>query len=242
MIDKTLLMSNNDIPFVEAQINIHNPTIKEISLISEENFHLGVGVLNFNRVAFLSEEDEKSLSSFSNFEIFMTIMKEDKKVRLNVTNVLTLLFPNYQIKVQDKDILLLSENGISRIDAFNYDIFKEYLIDIFCLRSIQIEGQYNPSDGLAGKIAKKLQERQKKLAKIKGENESSKNTNIYNQYISILAVGEHKDINTLMNYTVYQLNDEFNRFQLKEQNDLFYNAKINGCTGMEEPENWMKEL
>jgi hypothetical protein len=42
---------------------------------------------------------------------------------------------------------------------------------------------------------------------------------ILSRYISILAVGEGKDINDLMNYTIYQLMDEFNRFELKMHYD-----------------------
>lgn len=42
---------------------------------------------------------------------------------------------------------------------------------------------------------------------------------ILSRYISILAVGERKDINDLMNYTIYQLMDEFNRFELKMRYD-----------------------
>ena len=38
MLDSLLLLSGNDIPFLEAQIVIHQPTIKEIAYIGEEAF------------------------------------------------------------------------------------------------------------------------------------------------------------------------------------------------------------
>ena len=41
MDNELLLLSNNDIPFVEAQINIHQPRIKEIAMIGEESFFSG---------------------------------------------------------------------------------------------------------------------------------------------------------------------------------------------------------
>ena len=43
-----LLLSKNDIPFTQAQVNIHQPTIKEISFIGEESFHIGCQFLNFS--------------------------------------------------------------------------------------------------------------------------------------------------------------------------------------------------
>ena len=81
---------------------------------------------------------------------------------------------------------------------------------MFCLKTKQAEGTYNPSDGLAGKIAKKLQERQKKLAAQKNK-EAGKSTSLFAQYLSILAVGEQKDINQLAEYSVYQIYDEFDK-------------------------------
>jgi hypothetical protein len=51
-----------------------------------------------------------------------------------------------------------------------------------------------------------------------------------------------KDINDLMNYTVYQLMDEYNRFQLKTKYDTWIKFKVAGATGMEDPEDWLKDI
>ena len=72
---------------------------------------------------------------------------------------------------------------------------------------------YNPSGNLARQIADKLRDRQAKLAAAKG-NDNQK-VAILSRYVSILAVGENKDMNLLLNYTIYQLFDEFKRFQMK---------------------------
>lgn len=65
---------------------------------------------------------------------------------------------------------------------------------------------------------------------------------ILSRYISVLAVGQQKDINVLMNYTVYQLMDEFNRYQLKMRYDSWERCKIAGATGMDDPEDWLKDI
>ena len=72
-------------------------------------------------------------------------------------------------------------------------------------------------------------------------NESQK-ISILSRYASILAVGEQKDLNSLMNYTVYQLYDEFQRFELKQNFDIYLQAKMAGAKDMEEVDNWMKDL
>jgi len=45
-----------------------------------------------------------------------------------------------------------------------------------------------------------------------------------------------------MNYTVYQLMDEFNRFELKLHYDAWEKYRIAGATGMEDPEDWLKDI
>ena len=52
MIDYLLLLSKNDIPFVEAGVLIHQPTVKEIAFIGQENFFLGCEILNFSKKKF----------------------------------------------------------------------------------------------------------------------------------------------------------------------------------------------
>ena len=50
-----LWLSGNDIPFPEAAITVHSPTIKEIGYIGEDEFFLGCNLLNFNKEEFLKQ-------------------------------------------------------------------------------------------------------------------------------------------------------------------------------------------
>ena len=59
---------------------------------------------------------------------------------------------------------------------------------------------------------------------------------------SILTVGEQKDRISLMQLTVSQLKDEFVRYQLKYQNDIYLRAKMAGAQDLEEIEDWMKPI
>ena len=83
--------------------------------------------------------------------------------------------------------------------------------------ALDIDGEegsdYNPSGDLAKRIADKMKKRHQKLQQVKGESKIS----VLGRYISILAVGEQKDMNSLLQYTVYQLSEEFRRYQLKLQ-------------------------
>ena len=237
-LDELLLLSGNDIPFPQAQLIIHVPTLKEIGYIGEENFHMGCHFIIFDKNN-LSEEDKINLENMSNFDIFMSVMSSREKTnhKINALSVLSLLFPNYEIKFEKDKMLLQKENFSSIINEQNYEEFKDILNQIFCLKADK-EENFNPADALAAKIAEKIKKGKNKVAESKGG--SIKKLNIYSRYISILGVGNN--LIDYLNYTIYQLRDQFERFQLKESNDIYIKAKLAGAQNMEEVDNWMEDI
>ena len=57
MNNELLLLSGNDIPFPEARVTVHQPTIREIAYIGEESFYTGCEFLRFSKDK-LSDEDK----------------------------------------------------------------------------------------------------------------------------------------------------------------------------------------
>lgn len=240
MLNDLLLLSGNDIPFMEAEITIHQPTIKEIAYLGEENFFSGCQLLNFSK-NLLSEEDKVNLEDKSNFDILIAILGERNAVmqknRNCVLMVLALLFPEYEINFK-KDCIELTKGEEKRhIDNSNFEEFKNIIGNIFQLRS-KNESEINPSGKMAREIAEKLKKRHKKLAE-QGKNQK---VDILSRYVSILAVGENKDMNSLLNYTFYQLFDELERFQLKQAYDMYVSAKMAGAKDLKEVDDWMKDI
>lgn len=237
-----ILQSNNDIPFPECAISIHQPTISEISLIGEENFQSGIRFLNFSK-DLLGEEDKNNLSNQSDFDIFMSIMcsKESATYKNAILMVFTLLFPDYSIKMKQEGIELHKDNDFTTlIDESKYNIFKDIINSMFMIKDEQVRGKYNPADARAAKIAEKFAKKQQKMAKQQGQDLSK--VSLYSRYVSILSVGLSKDKNELMEYTVSQLSDEFERYQLKQAFDIYMEAKMAGAKDLDEVDNWMKEL
>ena len=238
-LNELLLLSGNDIPFGAARCVVHQPSIKEIAYIGEEIFQVGSHFLLFNKDS-LQMQDKSGLENQSNFHIFMSVMnsRENAKHKTDAIMVLTLMFPNAEVKIDKDKILLQLENFESSINEFNFDEFQDIVRQMFCLHGMADESQYNPADALAKKIAEKLKKRQQKIAEQNGE----KKINLFSRYISILAVGLKKDMNELMQYTVYQLMDEFERFRLKQEFDVYVQAKMAGAKDLEEVENWMEDI
>ena len=154
--------------------------------------------------------------------------------------VLALIFPWYTINITSDAIVLEKEKEEERhlINNDNFETFKT-IFNMMFLFSKDESRDYNPSGEVAKRIAEKLKQRHQKLAELK---EGKKKIDILSRYVSILAVGEHKDMNSLLNLSVYQLFDEFERFKLKMSYDIYFQAKMAGAKDLKEVEDWMKDI
>ena len=241
MVNDLMLLSGIDIPFPQAQIAIHQPTIKEIGLIGEESFYSGCGALNFSKNS-LSSEDRIALKDFTDFEILMSMINNKsfntQQTRIDILMILTLLFPDYQIKISQQEINLIKEGESHLINSGNFEEFKKILTAMFCLKGKGSETEYNPSGDKAREIIEKLNKRKQKLAEQNGDQKVS----VLNRFASILAIGQKQDLNEILDYTVYQLFDQFDRFTLKEQFDIHLKAQLAGARDLGEIEDWKKDL
>ena len=241
-----LLQSGADIPFIEGTVTIHQPTIYEISLIGEEAFFTGCELLKFSK-DILNSEDKKRLITYSDFNILMSIINDKSgSMAYNIScveQVLNLIFPLYTVSFASDAIIFFDTedkfNICGQINDTNFLSFKEILVKMFCLHKTSSTQNYNVQGELANKIAEKLKQRQQQLAELSSK---EKKVAIFSRYISILTVGEHKDMNSFMQYTVYQLFDEFQRFELKIAYDIYFQARMAGAKDLKEPEDWMKDI
>lgn len=243
---KLLLLSGNDLPFIGGKINIHQPKLKQIAFLGQNNFYLGSNFLCFSKEK-LDEKDKLNLVNQSDFDILMSMMnvkvKQIQKSIISAELVLSLIFPGYQLKKMPNLLLLtkVNEDGTKEqgiINNDNFQQFKQIITEMFCLSGF-IANDYNPANKLAEQIAKKLRQRHKKLDK--KERSEKKQINILNRYISILALANHHTISQLMEYTVYQLFDEFKRFEKKYSYESWMSAKLAGAQDLQDVESWLSD-
>lgn len=202
------LFTGVDIPMPGFELVLHQPSIEEISMIGEKPFLLGIQTLCIDKKQF--EQDKKDLSNTTNFQIFMTIMneKQAKESKDNVKDAVSLIFPNSKLTFTPR-ALLLNHNGANiMIDEGNFEDFQKILRQVFCLK--EKEEDFNPANEMAAKIAEKIKKGRARIAHLKGEDVGS----MYARYISFLSVGLRIPITTLNKYTIYQINDQLERFSL----------------------------
>lgn len=248
MIDNLLLLTKNDIPFISAELSIHQPSLKEIGLIGEDAFFTGIQFLTIDKTSLvdLSPEDAKKIN---NFDIIMQLVKDSSsEVKMNkicAESLLTLMFPEYQIHFLPRMIAFVKDGDNHIINEKNFDEFQQIVKKMFCLDELVGGPQkqdYDPLNAQAARIVNKIMAGREKLAQQKVQQNGGQKVTILSRYLSILAVGEQKDINALLQYSVYQLFDEFNRFSLKEQSDFYLQAKMAGAKDLQEVDNWMKDI
>lgn len=245
IIDELSLELGIDLPFIEAGVTIHQPRLREIAYVTEHRFWLGCQLLKFDKEN-LTEQDKNSLSNWSNFNIIMSMIQENnvesQQAKLNILSILTLLFPNYSFNLGTKAIQLQHSQTkeVAEINDNNFQIFKNVVNEMFCLKGGE-DKQYNPAGDLAKKLADKFKKARAKKAQLASGGRDQK-ISILSRYVSILTVGQKKDMNSFQDYTVYQLMDEFSRFNLKLQYDAWVKYKIAGAQNLQTPEDWLKDM
>lgn len=234
------LMTGIDIPIPECQLTVHQPTMKEIALLGENDFFQGVQCLTLNKSMFV--QDKNDLGAISNFQIFMTIMTEPeaKDKKKATTRVLQILFPSYKIFMTPKSLIFNIEGGEQiLIDEENFDSMQETLKAIFCAKDAAMDQQsFNPANNKAKEIADKIMRGRQKVAEQKGGSNSS----IFSQYISTLSIGLHISVEQLVNLTMFQLYDLIERFSLYMNWDIDIRSRLAGAKPDQHPDNWMKNI
>lgn len=234
------LMCGTDIPVPELQTIIHQPSIKEISYVGEQKFFVGLQSLTVNKG--LLQQGNSLLESTTNFQIFMTIMKEqetrDKKDA--VMNFFQLIFPNTQVIFTPISILLNKEGQQIIIDENSFEILQGIIKEIFCVNSGPMDqATFNPADKKAREIAEKLMRGRQRVAEQKGETNSS----AFGRYLSILTIGLNAmPLSEAMNLTMYQLYDLVERYTLYLNWDLDIRTRLAGGKPDSKPDDWMKNI
>jgi hypothetical protein len=243
MVNETLLTSGADVPFIEAGLVVHQPTLTEIGLIGgETEFRWGCEVLNISKES-LKDMDKNVLDNIDNFDIFMKLMnnydKDMHSLRESSIKVLSILFPSYEMTI-GKDALIFtkdSEEHYIRKDTF--PIFQKILVDICCLKGSDNDTKdFNPASLVAKQIADKMRKGRAQAALSKKDNKIS----ILSRYASILAIGLQIDLNIPMRYTVFQLYDQYKRYQLWSVADTNLKARLAGAQDLDDPEDWRQDL
>ena len=236
---KLALMTGIDFPIPELQVIIHQPTLKEISMIGETDFFLGIQVLSINKNVYI--QDEQILQQVTNFDVFISIMNEKEAIdkKTAALQVLTLLFPQYKVNILPRSIMLSQNDETFIIDERNFEVFQKVVSEQFCLKDTE-QQQFNPQSKKAREIAQKLMKARQRVAEIKAAENSG---SILGLYLSVLVVGTGSmSLQQAGELTMYQLYDLIERYHLYINWDIDIRSRMAGAKADKPLENWMKQI
>ena len=233
------LMTGIDLPIPELQLIIHQPTIKEISMVGEKDFFIGIQMLSIDKNTCI--EDEEMLQQTNNFQIFMTMLNEgqmaDKKTC--VEQVLALLLPDAKVIFTPRAILINQGESEVMIDEGNFEFLQSFIAKSFCLKGSGQE-KFNPANDKAAEIARKLMKARQRVSELKANENSG---SMFAQYLSTLTVGiGSMSLKDCMELTMYQLYDLIERYSLYINWDIDIRSRMAGAKGDKPLENWMKNI
>lgn len=252
MVNAAALIAGIDVPIPELQTTIHQPKIKEIAMIGEEEYFFGIQMFCLNKDIIVAKnqgsEAARNLERMNEFQIFMALLNEqqgpvDKKSL--ILSVLTLFFPDYIVQFSPLGNGLFFNNAAAQhsftINETNFVVLKDVIQEIGGLNNA-IAGQnsgFNPKGKRAAEIAAKLMAGRARVMGSKGE----KNSGILSRYVSILTVGlESMSLTDCLNLTVYQLYDLIERYSLYIGWDLDIKSRLAGGKPDSKPDDWMKDI
>lgn len=234
------MMCGCDLPIPQCQIAVHQPRIREIGMIGEQDFFIGAQCLTINSSMFV--QDKALLPDVNNFQIFMMIMndKETKDKKVSTLQVLQILFPDYKPMMTPRSLILNRDGKQILIDETNFEYLQDILRLVFCTKTGSMDQQaFNPANDKAREIAQKLMRGRERIAAQNG----SSNTSVFSQYLSVLTVGLNSmSIQDMADLTIYQLYDLVERFNLYLAWDLDIRSRLAGGKPDKHPDNWMKNI
>ena len=243
IINKSLLVTGEDIFVTPLDISIKQPTLKDIFISSEEDFFYFLNLFTIDKEKILKNEEENpELKNIQNFDLFLALLYQDvDRAYSGLCNFFSLLLPDCKLVELNENgfIFSIGEGKVLILNRLNFDTFREVLIEMFFMGETNSKKKdYNPQGDRAKEIAKKLQAAKEKTAK-KGVD----NSPTLVDYITILVVGLNSyTLEQILNLTLYQMFLLMERFSLHHHFDIDLRCRLAGSTSEEELDNWMKKM
>ena len=256
-VEELLLMTGGEIFLEDPLVKIQQPTIKQIALKGESEFFRSMSIFYIGPeplVEFINqletlEEDEKEnwLETITAYDSLLFLMRAsttggaDKYEVVELTqSAFDLLIPEYKFNFdpqkEEMSLISLKDSHSIVVDGELFMKIKSVAEQIFLLDKFFEGSEKKELSPAAQKIADKIAESEKKIKEMNGEKEEG---SYFARLLSIM--GMHGDLEYLSNLTVYQLHNQFERFNLFTNYNQNMKAALAGATNVELVD-WYKKI
>ena len=236
MRDRLLIESGCPIPVPSMGLELYQPTIKDIARFGEENFSTVLSLVNYTKEDYLNhakksfenepdkiEAVRNELTFMTDFQLILETANETTEMQSLFTSSLYLLIPiAKKVVIEERRFLTISFANDKPALFMTDDMFldlREAIVDMFLLDEKSKAG-FNPANDKAAQIAKKLEDRHKKLAKMRGEHE--KETSALATAASIVSSIDGVSLLEVYGYTLPQLVHQLDR----SEKYVYYKTQI----------------
>ena len=231
-----------------CNIAVSQPSVKDICAFGEDNFLMGVQIFTgIERTVSPIKEGNSRLAMLEDFQVLMVILNEDDNLKRDMLEFFKLIFPEYNVRFDPGCIsFLIGDNKriVGQINPMNFEEFKNTLQMLFLPKGSESAQDYHPANDAAARIAEKLK-RGNQIRQQLALEEDKGTGSLFTNYVSILSVGMNISLESLFNYTPFQLYDTFIRYSKKIAFDLYQKiatTPMMDVSKMKEPDNWMDNL
>ena len=256
-VEELLLMTGGEILLKDPLVKIQQPTMKQIALKGESEFFRSMNIFYIRPeplVEFINQletlgEDEKeilleTITAYDNLLFLMqasTVDGADKYKVVELTqSAFDLLTPEYRFNFdpqkQEMSLISLKDSHSIVVDGELFMKIKSVAEQIFLLDKFFGDSEKEELSPAAQKIADKIAESERKIKEMNGEKEEG---SYFARLLSIM--GMHGDLDYLSNLTVYQLHNQFERFNLFTNYNQSVRASLAGATNVELVD-WYKKI
>lgn len=224
--DIGLYLSGEPVRVKTCGFYINQPRVRDIVKFGESDFFTVAKMLSDPKsFADKMREGKTVLADASDFQIIIGVLGSKEKTALSIMfdNFLELCFPDFVVEITRKSINFKVDKDsptVGQLNPFNYKDFAITLKELFLPEDAQSEEpEYNidSTNKRAVELREKILRNRKKLEKAKQSEDGGGFHSVFAVYTSVLSIGLDCNINTIYNYTPFQLYDAFKRYIQKEQ-------------------------
>lgn len=235
------LMTGIDIPVEDIGVTIHQPRLKEISILGQDKYLIALQLFSFSPKSF-----KQMTQTVSTWDILQEVLKQKidgvKDVRQLLLNFLQLFFIE-KVQFGPRSLLLSAgPENIKSIEPDKIDILQTIIQDVggYFLIQGSKEEVFNPANDKAARIAEKMKKAREKLAKVKAAEMGGDktNNNIFTTMIATIATKTANSLEDINSMTLFQLNKLYRSYLNWESFDLEIKSRLAGAKNEKNLVHW----
>ena len=230
-----MLITGIDVPVEAFGITIHQPRVREIAMLGEQNYFIALSIFRMNKKQLQIESPE-----VTNWMIFQESLGQKmegiKDVRALLGNFLQLFF-TVKINIGPRSLIIQNKDQLINIEPDQFDDFQQIIGEIGGASLLSgSKEEFNPANKLAAEIAEKMKKARAKLAAMKPQ---AKSKGFLARYIRAIAIATANSLEQVNDMTMLQLNALMQTYLAWEAYDLDVKSRLAGAKNENKLEHWM---